>query len=78
MIRPAFMLRNVLLFSLILSAFHILPICAQSVRDSVAYKIYPFRIEQDFDISSKLNKAVWKQARPVFISHEFTPDDQNK
>jgi hypothetical protein len=70
------MLKNVIFLSFILLAFHVLSLCAQSAPDSITYKVYPFRIERDFDISSKLNKAVWKQARPVFISHEFTPDDQ--
>jgi hypothetical protein len=46
---------------------------SQSRPDSIAYKLYPLRIRQDFNINGNLTNPVWKRAKAVYISHEISP-----
>ncbi len=67
---------KIFLMVLLLCLGAISPVLAQTKPGSVAYKLYPFRIDQDFTINGKLTNPIWNHAQAVYISHEVTPSDQ--
>jgi hypothetical protein len=67
---------KIFLMVLLLYLGAISPVLAQTKPDSVAYKLYPFRIDQDFTINGKLTNPAWNHAQAVFLTHEVIPSDQ--